>query len=109
VGRLNPQSYTVFLGLIALCVMVGSAIIWWLRRDLKEDTPVTPDDVLRDLERAYFAGEMDKAEFERVTASLKASVAGPLPSKPAVEPESAPHHEPLLEGEASTSAETQPS
>lgn len=108
-GRLNPQSYTVFLGLVGLCVMVGSTVIWWLRRDLEQDTPVTQGDVLRDLERAYFAGEMDKAEFERVTASLKASAAGTLLTKPTVEPELPGETEPAAEGEAAPSAETQPS
>ena len=108
-GRLNPQSYTVFLSLVALCVMVGLTVIWWLRRDLEQDTPVTQGDVLRDLERAYFAGEMDKAEFERVTASLRASVPGTLLSKPAVEPEPLAQPEPLVEGGATPSAETQTS
>jgi hypothetical protein len=106
VGRLNPQSYTVFLGLIAVCVMVGMTIIWWLRRDLKQDTPVTTGDVLRDIERAYFAGQMDKAEFERVTASLKASAAGTLLTKPTVAPESPAQPETLVEGETTPSAET---
>jgi hypothetical protein len=88
VGRLNSSSYAVFLGLIGLCVLVGSIVVWWLRRDIEGDTPVSEEDVFRDLERAYFAGQMDRAEFERVTASLRSMRPGvslPMPPTAAVQ------------------------
>jgi hypothetical protein len=85
VRGLSPSSYTVFLALIALVVAVGTIVVYRLRREVDEDLcPVTDEELLRDFERAYFAGEMDEAEFRSVTAALKAKKSGT--PKPAVVP-----------------------
>jgi hypothetical protein len=93
VGRLTPSAYNLFLILLGVFVLAGFLLVYRLRRDVDRESPVTDDDVLRDIERAYYAGQMDKAEFERVTAALRAKSEGtarPLPVKPAPPPEPAP-------------------
>lgn len=91
---INPSSYTVFLALILLVVTVGAIVVYRLRRDVEEDCPVTEADVLRDIERAYYEGEMDEAEFRRVTAALKAKQS--LAPRPLAAVEPAP---PIDEGD----------
>jgi hypothetical protein len=91
-GRLTPSAYNLFLILLGVFVLAGFLVVYRLRRDIARESPVTDDDVLRDIERAYYAGQMDKAEFERVTAALRAKNEGstkPVPDKPDAEPE--PH------------------
>jgi hypothetical protein len=93
-GRLTPSAYNLFLILLGFVVLAGFFIVYRLRRDIDRESPVTDDDVLRDIERAYYAGLMDKAEFERVTAALRAKNEGaprPDPVKPDAQPE--PHPE----------------
>jgi hypothetical protein len=99
VGRLTPSAYNLFLILLGVFVLAGFIIVYRLRRDVARESPVTDDDVLRDIERAYYAGQMDKAEFERVTAALRSKNEGstkPVPFKPATEPAPSPD----LEGPA---------
>lgn len=89
-GRLEPSSSTLFLVLIVLCVLVGSVVVFRLSREVEEDSgPLTDDDVRRDLERAFYAGEMDRAEFDRVTASLdsrRGAASKPAAAKPVESP-----------------------
>ncbi len=76
-GRPNPSTYLIFVALIGVVVVVGSILIYRLRRDAEEDlTPATTDDLLRDFEEALADGEMDQAEFDRVTAALRAKGGG---------------------------------
>jgi hypothetical protein len=93
VGRLTPSAYNLFLILLGVFVLAGFFIVYRLRRDVAREGPVTDDDVLRDIERAYYAGQMEKAEFERVTAALRAKSEGstrPMPVRHATETEPPP-------------------
>ena len=75
-GRLQLTPQNLFLSSIAVCALIGVAIVYRLRRDVEEDDGSTSDEELfKGFERAYFAGEMDEAEFRRVTASLEAKKA----------------------------------
>jgi hypothetical protein len=91
--HLSPS--TVFLACVLLLVAAGSFLVYRLRRDVEEDSgPVTEDDVMRDLERAYLAGQMDQAEFRRVSESLR----GPKPDGPRPGPPPATEPDPPAEG-----------
>jgi hypothetical protein len=95
VGRLHFTPQNLFLTSIALCALIGMAIVLRLRRDVEEDDGSTSDEELfKGFERAYFAGEMDEAEFRRVTASLEAKKAKRLvvaePEPPKILPEPPP-------------------
>ena len=100
----ESSSYTVFLALIALVVAIGATVVYRLKRDVEEDDrPVTDEDIAREFERAYFSGEMDEAEYRRVTEAMQARKAGvPRVELPpaAVVPEPAPEPlpEPAVEG-----------
>jgi hypothetical protein len=91
VRGLSPSSYTVFLALILLVVAAGAILVYRLRREVEEDAcPVTDDELLRDFQRAYYAGDMDEAEFKSVTAALQAKKSGaprPPAGPPSAEPE----------------------
>ncbi|HEY2157962.1 MAG TPA: hypothetical protein VGH33_20205, partial [Isosphaeraceae bacterium] len=106
----DPSSYTVFLGLIVLVVAIGATVVYRLKRDVEEDdAPVTDEDIAREFERAYFSGEMDEAEYRRVTEALRARNAGVLRVQPpaaAPEPASEPPTEPAAEAAAEPSVET---
>jgi hypothetical protein len=104
VRGLAPSSYTVFLLLIGLVVTAGMILVYRLRRDVEEDCPVSEADVLRDLERAYYAGEMDEAEFRRVTAALKRPKGPAAPPPPPVTPADPPE----AEGSAEPDVEANP-
>lgn len=79
----DPSSYTVFLGLIVLVVAIGAAVVYRLKRDVEEDDrPATDEELARDFERAYFSGEMDEAEYRRVTEALRPRKAGVLKVEP---------------------------
>src|SRR5262249_37614467 len=83
------------LTLIALAVVVAGGLlaIYFLRREVKERPP-TDEELLTQFQQAHDAGEMDEAEFRRVSALLKgriaqklsAEVAGPTTSEEAPQP-----------------------
>jgi hypothetical protein len=114
VRGVDPSSYTVFLGLIVLVVAIGATVVYRLQRDVEEDdAPVTDDDIAREFERAYFSGEMDEAEYRRVTETLRARRAGVGKVEPPAavpEPASETSHGPAPEvaNEPSVEAETGP-
>jgi hypothetical protein len=99
VGRLTPPAYNLFLILLGVVVLAGFLVVYRLRRDIDRESPVTDDDVLRDIERAYYAGQMDKAEFERVTTALRAKNDGSTTPVP-IKAEASPAHGPDIEGPA---------
>jgi hypothetical protein len=72
-----PLAHTpsLAIGLLVLAALfgIGFFFVWKLQRDIESDAPATSSDVLADLERAYYEGEMDRQEFERVRASLEAA------------------------------------
>jgi hypothetical protein len=77
VRGVNPSSYNLFLLLVGLVVLAGSILVYRLRREVADEAcPVTDEDLLRDFERAYYAGEMDEDEFRSVTAALRAKREG---------------------------------
>ncbi len=79
-GRFPPASYNLFLLTLAAIVIVGLIVVYRLQRDVAEESGTVSDTgLLKEFETAYYAGEMDEAEFRRVTASLQAKMAG-LPS-----------------------------
>lgn len=82
-GRLALSSSNRFLILLAIVIVIGGAIVYRLRREVEEDDGSTTEaDLLADLEQAYFAGEMEEAEFRRVTEALKAKKSNsPAPSR----------------------------
>jgi hypothetical protein len=100
VRGVDPSNYTVFLVTILFVVAVGATVVYRLKRDEREDRPVTDEDIAREFERAYFAGEMDEAEYRRVSESLRARKAGVLKVDPA--PETAPEPVPEPSPEPAT-------
>jgi hypothetical protein len=65
-GISEAWRYNLFLALIVLCVCVGAYFVFKLRRETEEDSsPTTEKDLLREIEQAFYAGEMDREEFER--------------------------------------------
>ncbi len=87
-GRLPILSHNLFLTLILLCAAAGVFVIYWLRRGVEEDDGSTTEaDLLKGFELAYYHGEMDEAEFHRVTDTIKAKrSAVPAPPKPPATP-----------------------
>ncbi len=107
----DPSTYTVFLATIVLVVAVGATIVYRLKRDVEEDRPVTDEDIAREFERAYFSGEMDEAEYRRVSESLRARKAGARPVAPPAEPpapEAAPEASPGSAAEAADGSNEPP-
>ena len=91
----DSSSYTVFLALIVLLVAIGATVVYRLKRDVEEDDrPVTDEDIAREFERAYFSGEMDEAEYRRVTEALQARKTGAPRPQPAATPDPIPQPEP---------------
>ena len=81
--RFDPASYNLFIILVVVCVLFGSFVVYQLQRDIAEDScPVTDQDLLKDFERAYYAGEMDEAEFRRVAETLHGKRKGGIPAAP---------------------------
>ena len=68
--RIPPLSPQLFLIVLILAVILGIALVYRLKRDIEGTTPTTTEDVLRDLERAYLAGEIEETEFHRIWTSL---------------------------------------
>jgi hypothetical protein len=108
VRGVDPSTYTVFLATIVLVVAIGAFVVYRLKRDVEEDdAPVTDEDIAREFERAFFSGEMDEAEYRRVSESLRARKAGlrqtgpPAPSAPNAEPEPEPASDAMSEPESS--------
>jgi hypothetical protein len=65
--------------LLGVALAVGLVWAYRLWQETNEDDePVTDQDVLVDLERAYYAGEIDEAEFRRVREVLGGGTAGPI-------------------------------
>jgi hypothetical protein len=78
------------LMLLILAMVIGIPIAYRAWREAhEEDEPVTDDDVLSDIERAYFAGEINEAEYRRVCELMgrpmrpEARASRPLPDRPA--------------------------
>ena len=68
---LSPEAsrYLAFLALAGV-ILVGIGLIVYMRREAREPT-VSDADLLAQFEAARASGEMDEAEFQRVSAVLK--------------------------------------
>ena len=81
VRRLTPAAYNTFLAVLVLVVAIGFIIVYRLKRDVEaEEGTVSDADLLKEFERAYYAGEMDEAEFQRVKARLGMPEPPPRPA-----------------------------
>src|SRR5947209_6312984 len=97
VAGIDPRYYYyVTLGLLGLCTLVGLVIAFRFQREVEHDlAPTTEKELLGPLEKAYYSGLMDEAEFKRIRESMEKRKAGdgePAPKRPAakkvpVEPE----------------------
>ena len=66
-----PKYYYLTLGLIAFITLVGFIIAYRLQRQVAEERePVTDKDLYGPLERAYYSGLMNEAEFHRIQQSM---------------------------------------
>ncbi len=66
-----PKYYYLTLGLLAVCVVVGFYIALSFQREVNEDLgPTTEKDLLDPLEKAFYSGLMDEAEFRRIQESV---------------------------------------
>ncbi len=109
---IDPKFYWLTLSLLALCTLVGLIVAYRFQREVSEDlAPPTEKDLFGPLEKAYYSGLMDEAEFLRIQASMarqkgeepapppkpKASLGRALTTEVEVEgppPESDPDEEP---------------
>ncbi len=78
---------TAFLICIIVVVIIGALVAYRLQQGaVEDDGSTTEDDLRKDLERAYYMGEMDAEEFKRVSAALDAQKPGAkrlaMPAKP---------------------------
>jgi len=96
VAGIDQRYYYVTFGLLALCTIVGLAVAFRFQREVDHDlAPSTEKDLLEPLEKAYYSGLMDEAEFQRIREAMErlkpgqtASAPKPPPHRPKVEPPS---------------------
>jgi hypothetical protein len=81
VQLLDPRNHYLTLGLLALCTILGLMVAFRFQREVDHDlSPSTEKDLLDPLEKAFYSGLMDEAEFQRIRESmvrLKADEAAP--------------------------------
>jgi hypothetical protein len=65
-----PSAALAFVVLVGV-IVGGLLTVYFLKREDEDDAePVSDDDILKEFERARYAGEMDEEEFQRVCAVL---------------------------------------
>ena len=68
---LAPKYYYLTLGLLGVCVIIGLYVAYRFQREVNDDLgPTTEKDLLDPLEKAFYSGLMDEAEFRRIQASM---------------------------------------
>jgi hypothetical protein len=83
VAGIDPRYYYLTLGLLVLCTVVGMVVAFRFQREVEHDlTPSTEKDVLGPLEKAYYSGLMDEAEFKRIRASMEKRKSGEAEAPP---------------------------
>jgi hypothetical protein len=104
VAGIDPKFYYLTLGLLAICTLVGLIVTYRLQREVSEDlVPPTEKELFVPLEKAFYSGLMDEAEFKRIQESMarqKGEPIGPTPKprkKPAPVEDIAPPIEPETE------------
>ena len=74
---IDPRYYYLTLGLLALCTLVGLILAYSFQREVNDDLVApTARDVFDPIEKAYYSGLMDKAEFERIQESIARKKSG---------------------------------
>jgi hypothetical protein len=115
VAGIDPKYYYLTLGLLGLCTLVGLIVAYSFQRDVNEGlAPPTEKDLFGPLEKAYYSGLMDEAEFKRIQESMarqKGEEAVPASKrmkpqpKPLEAPPTTPHPETELEEETESDEE----
>jgi hypothetical protein len=83
VAAIDPRYYYLTLGLLALCTIVGLVIAFKFQREVEHDlAPSTEKELLGPLEKAYYSGLMDEAEFKRIRASMEKRKSGEAETPP---------------------------
>lgn len=86
---IDPGYYYLTLGLLGFCALVGLIVAFKFQREVEHDlAPTTEKELLGPLEKAYYSGLMDEAEFQRIRESMrkrKSGEAEPAPRPPAVQ------------------------
>ena len=68
---IDPKFYWLTLILLASCTLVGLILVYRFQREVNEDlVPPTEKDLLGPLEKAYYSGLMNEAEFKAIQASM---------------------------------------
>lgn len=89
----NPQvNFYLSMAAFVLCVVAGFVTVYVLQRGAEDDDgSVKEGELLKEFERAYYSGEMDPEEFQRVRAKLEGK---PAPAKPVAVPDPDPIPDP---------------
>ncbi len=94
---IQPFYYYLTLSLLGVCVVVGIVIALRFQREVEEEaTPASPKEVFGPLERAYYAGLMDEAEYLRIRDSMREAglPVSPIPRKKPKPPSALPPVDP---------------
>jgi hypothetical protein len=71
VAGIDPKYYYLTLGLLILCTIVGLIAAYSFQREVSEDlAPPSEKDVFDPIEKAYYSGLMNEAEFQRIQESI---------------------------------------
>ena len=85
---IDPRFYYLTLGLLVFCTLVGLVIAFTVQREVEHDlAPSTEKELIGPLEKAYYSGLMDEAEFKRIRESMEKRKSGevePAPKRPVV-------------------------
>jgi hypothetical protein len=83
VAGIDPRYYYLTLGLLVLCTIVGLVMAFRIQREVEHDlAPSTEKDLLGPLEKAYYSGLMDEAEFRRIRESMEKRKSGEAETTP---------------------------
>ena len=70
-GRFDFSHYYLNLVLFGLCLLIGIVLVYRLQRENAEEAgEVTNADRIEEFEQAYYAGDLNREEFERIRLDL---------------------------------------
>jgi len=100
VATIDPKYYYLTLILLAACTVIGLIVAFRFQREVEHDlTPPTEKDLLGPLEKAYYSGLMDEAEFQRIRASMERRKGEEIASPPKPSRRPVPPPDPADEGQ----------